>query len=430
MSDENGFVILKAPRYRNIPYTLNVIYDGFIIESDEILFGLINRVKPYKDTFLISLYDLKIHVLDKLGLPPDVNINPILTSKNMMEQNNINAEVSGDGEFLITRLYPEEYSLKMSYKSFEIEQKITINNNKNIDIEFPAEYDINLFCMNSFGGILGEGKVVLEREGKKISEYLDINGLAEIKVPPATYLLSIDLDNEEIAKQNIKITGDKDVNILSSEGSSIHTSLTYIGLIIILLSIVIILWKKNIKIGLKIFTIGLIVIAIFQPWWILNGDDGSISTSTNTYIIPSKIITITKTQSIFGGEISLVPEEFTMILELLSMILILAIIIVIFQIFTINRFRKIHLILSILTTIILLISIILFIIAMSEVTKVGVGSFSGGGDLSISIPGLQENAIIKCNWGFGVGIYIILISFISNIALIFPKIFNKVKIKL
>ena len=70
--------------------------------------------------------------------------------------------------------------------------------------------------MNSLGGMLGEGKVVLEREGKKISEYLDINGLAGINVPPATYLLKIDLNNKEIAKQNIDIKGDKDVNIISS----------------------------------------------------------------------------------------------------------------------------------------------------------------------------------------------------------------------
>jgi len=430
ISDENGFVILNAPRYRNIPYTLNVIYDGFIIKSDEIIFGLINKFKPYMDAFSISLYDLKIKVTDKLGLPPDVNINPILTSDNMIEQNNIIAEDTGDGEFLITRLYPEEYFLKMSYKSFEIEQKITINNNKNIDIEFPAEFNINLFCMDSLGGILGEGKVILEREGKKISEHLDINGLADINVPPAMYLLKIDLDNKEIAKQNIDIKGDKDVNMITSQGSSIHTNFTYVGFIIILLSIMLIFWKKNTKIGLKILTIGLIVIAIFQPWWILNGEDGSISTSTNTYLFPSKIITITNTQSIFGGEISLVPEEFTMILELLSLLLILAIVIVGLQILTINRFRKIHLILSILTTILLLMSMILFYVAMSEVTKVGVGSFSGEGDLSISIPGLQENNIINCNWGFGMGIYIILISLITNIALFSPKIFNKFKIKL
>ena len=56
------------------------------------------------DDFSISLYDLKIKVTDKLGLPPDVNINPILTSDNMIEQNNIIAEDTGDGEFLITRL--------------------------------------------------------------------------------------------------------------------------------------------------------------------------------------------------------------------------------------------------------------------------------------------------------------------------------------
>jgi hypothetical protein len=430
ISDDNGFVILYAPSYKNNPYTLNVIYDGFLIKSEEIIFGLTNRIKPYRETFSISLYTLNVKVKDKLGLPPAVSINPVLTSNKMVEQNNINAEEIGDGEFIIDRLYPEEYTLKMSYKSFEIEQIIKINNNKNIEIEFPAKFNIHLTCMNSFGGLLGDGKVILDREGKKISEDIKINGLAEINVPPGSYLLSIDLDNNEIAKQNIEIKGDKNVNIITSEKSLLHTILSYIGIIIVLLSIGLIIWKKNINIGLKIFTIGIIILAIVQPWWILYGDNGSISTSTSTYLVPSKIITITITGSIFGGEISQVPEEFTMILELLVLILILSIILIISQIFVKNKFRKINLILLILSSILLFISIFLFYIAMSEVTKVGVGSFTGVGDLSISIPGLQENVIINCSWGFGIGIYLILISLISNIVLNFKKIFKKFLLKI
>jgi hypothetical protein len=189
------------------------------------------------------------------------------------------------------------------------------------------------------------------------------------------------------------------------------------------------IWKKNIKVGLKIFTIGIIILAIFQPWWILNGNDESTYTSTSTYLVPSKIITTTSTQSIFGGEISLVPDEFTMVLELITLILFLTIILIISQIFIMNKFRKINLILLILSTIFLLFSIILFYIAMSEVTNVGVGSFSGLGELSVSVPGLQDNVIINCEWGFGIGIYLIFISILSNIVLNFKKLFKIFRIK-
>jgi hypothetical protein len=421
ISNEDGFVTLNAPRIRNNPYTLNVIYKGFLVETDDIVFGLNNIIRPYSDIFSISLYSIDIIVRDKLDLPIAVNINPILTSSNMVEEYSFNSEITGDGEFFISGLYPEEYTLKMSYKSFEAQQKIAINMDKKIEIIFPAEYTVNLNCMDSYGYSLDDGGVILERDGKKISESIQKSSITEIKIPPGFYSLSVELNNEEIAKQNIEIKADKNLNIITSQDSSFHINLTYFSVLIILFSIILILWKRNTKIGLKILSIGLIILAIVQPWWILNGDDGSVATSTNTYLFPSKIITKTSTQNLFGGEISLVPEEFTMVLELILLILILAVVIIAIQIFIDKRFRKINFILSIISTFLIIFSIILFYIAMSEVTKVGVGSFSGDGLLSVSLPGLQQNVDINCNWGFGLGLYLVLISMILNLFFIITK---------
>jgi len=429
-SNNEGNVIIKAPSYGDNPYTLNVIYDGFLVISKELKFGLKTRYISYKESFQIPLYQLDIKVKDKLGLTPAVNINPILTSNNMKEQEFIDIEEKSNGEFIINGLFPEEYIIKMSYKSFEIEEKINIDSDKSIEILFPAEYTINIVCMNSLGGILDEGKITTERNSITFNDYIQNDGSAEINVPPGLYFLTIDLNNEEIAKQNIDIKGDKNLNIITSEKSLLHTSLTYFGIIIILFSIAFIIWKKNLYIGLKIITIGLIILAIISPWWILSGDDGSMNTLTGTYLIPSKIITITQTQSVFGGEISLVPEEFTMILEILSLILILSIILIILQIFVNIRFKKIKILLSILSIIFLLLSIILFYVAMSEVTNAGVGAFSGGGELAITLPGSQVVKNINCNWGLGIGIYLIILSLITNLVIYFPKLVKKLRIKL
>jgi len=429
-SNNDGNVILKAPSYGNIPYTLNVIYNGFLVLSKELKFGLKTRFISYKESFSLSLYQLKIKVKDMLDLTPEVNINPVLTSNNMEEQEFINIEENGNGEFIIEELFPEEYIIKMSYKSFEIEEKINIDSNKNIEILFPAEYTLNLKCMNSLGGILNEGKISLERDGKTVEGYIQDDGLAEINIPPGQYFLIVNLNNEEIAKQNIDIKGDKNLNILSSEKSLFHTNLSYFGIIIILLSIAFVIWKRNIYIGLKIISIGLILLAIISPWWTLTGDNGSINTSTSTYLAPSKIITITNTQSIFGGEISLVPEEFTMILEILSMLLILTIVLIILQIFVKKRFKKIEILLSILAIIFLLISIILFFVAMSEVTNAGVGTFSGGGELAITIPGSNDIKNINCNWGVGIGLYLIFLSIFANLVIHFPKLIKNLEKKI
>ena len=92
-SDNDGNVIIKAPCYRNIPYT------NFI---------------SYKESFSLSLYQLTIKVKDLLGLTPAVNINPILTSNNMQELESINIEEKDNGEFIINQLIPEEYIIKLS----------------------------------------------------------------------------------------------------------------------------------------------------------------------------------------------------------------------------------------------------------------------------------------------------------------------------
>ena len=70
----------------------------------------------------------------------------------------------------------------------------------------------------------------------------------------------------------------------------------------------------------------------------------------------------------------------------------------------------------------LLISIILFFVAMSEVTKVGVGTLSGMGELAITIPGSNAISNINCNWGLGIGLYLIILSILTNLVIYFPKL--------
>ena len=160
-SDDNGNVILKAPCYRKTPYNLKIIYNGFLVNSKEIKFGIKTKYIPYSESFSLTLYNLNIKVKDLLGLIPAVNINPIISSNNMINPEMINIEENNNGDFSIFNLYPEEYIIKMSYKSFDIEEKIIIDQNKNIELLFPAEYYLDLNCMNSVSGFLNDGKIKL-----------------------------------------------------------------------------------------------------------------------------------------------------------------------------------------------------------------------------------------------------------------------------
>ena len=241
--------------------------------------------------------------------------------------------------------------------------------------------------------------------------------------------MKITADNGEIARQDIEIKGNKVLDIVTSQGSSLHTIVTYLGALLVAFSIAFIVWKRNTFVGMKLLAIALIIIALVSPWWILTGDDGATSTTTSTLLVPSEIITLTSSHSVFGGEISSVPPEFIMVLELLIMLLMIDCLFVLvgifIGIFMKDKFRKISIILSIVGIVLLLVSILLFYVAMSEVTNVGVGSFSGGGNLAISVPGLQENSNIDCNWGPGSGLYLSMLALVSMAALSLLKIVRK-----
>ena len=73
---------------------------------------------------------------------------------------------------------------------------------------------------------------------------------------------------------------------------------------------------------------------------------------------------------------------------------------------------------TILAVVFLLLTVVLFYVAMSEVTKVGVGAFSGSSELPVSLPGESEQITMTCAWGPGVGMYLTLVAIIG--LLVFP----------
>ena len=425
LSDNNGSVVLSAPCYPRIPYTLHIIYQGFLVEEKKVSLGLTRRLFTLKESFDMPLYQLELNVKDTLGLPPAVDISPMLTSSEMVDQMSISAEKISDGKYRFTDLYPADYTLKMSYKSFILEEDVDINKDKTFSLSFPAEFTVDLDFMNSYGMPIGDGEITLKRSGKGPEAEIESKGKATVSVPPGEYELRVSTSNEEIAKQNIDVKGDKSIRIITTQESSLHTTVAFLGIALAVFSIIFFLWKKNIHLSMSLLAIALIIIALVSPWWVLNGDDGAISTTTKTLLVPSNIVTLTSSQSVLGGEISFAPPELSMVLELLAMLLMVVCVIAVICILIKDRFRKISKILPVVSIVLLVVTVLLFFVAMSLVTDMGVGSFSGSGDLDISIPGLQENAIVPCSWGPGIGFYFGILAIMSMIALSSLKLVHK-----
>jgi len=344
----------------------------------------------------------------------------------MVEPTSISPLSQKEGIFVFSKIYPSNYLLNMKYKSFDLVQEVSVSEDKSIDLTFPAEFQIKFDVTNSYGNTLSNGEITLSRKGKTKTTNIDEKGKAAISIPPGKYDISVFSEGKIIAKQTIDVKGDKNIDILSSVESFINTLISYLGIILLIFSIVYILWKRKFLEGIKLITIALLIIALVSPWWVLNGDNQTTETSTKTLLVPSKITTFSSSTDVIGGGVSQVPDEVTMVLGLLSILVGISCVIIFVSILIKNRLKRTGKILTVLSIIFIVLILFLFYYVMSLITEVGVGNFIGSGDIDTSLPGIAESEILSCNWGPGVGFYL---GIFSLIILIFVLIFNKIKSK-
>ena len=426
LTDKNGFATLYIPTYANKQFSLKVIYQGFLVKEKNVKFNFINHFITKKESFTIKKYNLNVEIKDTWGFSPEIDISPTITSNEMVEQVHIQADKTNDGEYTFFSLYPANYFLNMKYKSFEINNDVLIDKDKSLEITFPAEFELNFDIFNNYGYTLSNGDISVSRYEKSKGEVIDRNGNSKILVPPGKYKINVYLDGKEIAKQEIDVRGDKQISILTSEDSVIHTIFIYLGILLAVFFIIFLIWKKKVYTSIKLLAVALLIISLFSPWWVLNGNDGDVTTTTKTLLVPPKIITFSSSSDVIGGDVSQLPSEVTMVLSLLSIIILVSCLIIFFTIFTKNKHKKITAILSLFSIILLVLTLSVFFYAMSQLTEVGVGSFIGNGDIDTSFPGITENKIILSTWGPGVGFYICILAFFI---LIVFSVYSKLKRK-
>ncbi|MFO8077416.1 MAG: hypothetical protein R6U21_02060 [Thermoplasmatota archaeon] len=412
ITDENGSVSLYFPFYKRNTLTLQGFYKGFLITDQKIQLKTKNRLNPIQKTINIERYNCEITVKDTLGLSPAVDINPMLTSNQMIILEKLQpATNKNNAWYEFTDLYPGSYKLKMSYKSFVVEETITLNKDTALDFTFPAEFLLDCSLLDSVGSPVSQGTITVQRQGKTVSSSFE-EGTGKIIIPPGTYEITIRSDTETIASQTMMVKGDKSVDLVTNHPSLMHTVAPLVILLVFAGLALYFFWKKQKNYSIHFLVIAIVLLSLFFPWWMLSGDTGTVTTNTKTMIYPSNLITITTTDQVIGGEISSVPEEFTMILTLISALIVGASLLIALELIIHQKFPRISMIISIFVMILLILSAVLFYVAMSEVTKVGVGSFSDTDELTISIPGQTENVNLLCQWGPGIGFYLILVGFI------------------
>ena len=147
-------VKLKRGKIKPIPENVDIYHKQFEIYK--------SLYQDLKEDFSLELFNLDINLKDTWDFAPVVEVNPKLTSTDMVEPVVITSEKTDDGKYSFTNLYSGSYTLNMGYKSFKLEKDVEIPQTKSLSLEFPAEYDLNLNVMSSYGEKISEGEIATQ----------------------------------------------------------------------------------------------------------------------------------------------------------------------------------------------------------------------------------------------------------------------------
>jgi hypothetical protein len=403
-------------------YILNLKYELFEIKE--------NISIPDISSFEINLYDLSVFIKDNWNLTPEAPLDVSLKSQDFEKVVVLTGESLSSEEYLFSNIYPGNYIIKVGYKSYKKEKsiKIPIDNNGETSIVFSALFNISTKVLDARGDPLKNTKVIFKRGQKEIEGLSDDNGDVIFSIPPGNYVSKIYFNGELIAERKVDVLYDKAFSVVT-------TSEPIIPLIVIILSLIILAFasvyaykKKNYLFFLKILAIVLIIISLVSPWWTIQGKsiNSHINSSTNLFMMPAEMITITTNNNISAGEITSLDEAFTSVVDLLPFVFIIGIACILISIIF-NRYfnRRIQFLFLLFTVLIFICSIVIFSYAMSELANVTVGSFYGNGNLDINVPGEKTYEIMSSSWGPGLSFYLLLISILLMIFIFYKYIKNR-----
>jgi hypothetical protein len=407
-SESNGKFYFKNLYPAN--YTLSIKYNQF--EIKEML-----RV-PNIESKEIQLYDFTFILKDNWDFPPYPALNINLISDDFEKVVFLPAEKSSSENYFFSNLYPGNYTLKISYMDHSLVIPIIIPINSTKTIVFPAEINSTIRVFDARGNLLKDVEVLITRtendEKKYLQKITNEDGFVILSLPPAFYDCEIYDGEKLVAKRKIDVLNENTYDVVTKSEPIFLNVLIIIFILLIIISVIVSFKKKDKRFFLKFFAIALTIIALLSPWWSINGYSSNHSeTSTNLFLMPTKMVTISSSVNVTAGEIASLDETFTLVLNLLPIIIITGFLCIVLSML-LEKYNKkrLTLIVFIFALIIFISSILIYSYSMSEFAKTTVGGFFGSGPLEIVIPGEKMFVTMSCSWGPSIGFFLLLTSII------------------
>jgi hypothetical protein len=416
LTDSEGKAIIYIPFKNRESYLLEGSFQGFPLFNKNVSFQWLNRFLPNRIEVETKLHDLSLIILDKWAFTSEVQCHPILKS----EKNQNSKELSiKDSIYQLSNIPAGTYHLTFGFKSFQVSDTITIEDDTVATYELPALYNLTCTVYNVYGMPIEEGILHILRG--TISKEKTIESInTSIYLPPATYLVEIIDDKNIDARLQTTIRSDKTIEIITNQSSNIHTLFWILGLIITLACVLLFSWRKQGLNVLYCLIIGLLIISLGVPWWTLTGSTGEMETQTNLMLVPGTIVAFTETDEFYAGELQIAPDEVYLALTIFSCIVILSALFFALSLVMKRKSIKISKYMFISSGMGIGIILIGFLYLLSQLTTLGVGTISGEGELSIQVPGMQIYEMIPCSWGPSTGsLLVVLAGIIAILRILF-----------
>jgi hypothetical protein len=404
VTDTAGKTTLSVPFDLFDSYVLKAFYKGFIVYDKEI-----SKSERTVDIGL-DLYDLTVDVKDKLGLRPGVDVRPFLTSSEMYTAWEITPDDVGLGRYLFRDLPVALYELRISYGGFDDIKKIDLpGEGDSTSIIFTATFDVSTDLFDSRGNSIQDNnqKMDIIRSGRRI--YDSIRTEEVVSLPPGEYTINVYSEDKLIATKDIELTSNRNVKIITIIEPFLPVVVTGVVLLFIVEIFLLILFKRiSMNTFLKFLAMSLILLSLFQPWWVFNASSNDVVASKNSemFIVPQSMIESVTYKGTQYLDLATIPELFIQFLGVLLIIVVSGFILLgasfVSNIVLKRRFYKLLIFASILF---LILVVLAFSIGMSKVSEISLGSLHGEGLLDVKLPD-GETIYMYSNWGLGSGFYL------------------------
>ncbi|RLF52436.1 MAG: carboxypeptidase regulatory-like domain-containing protein [Thermoplasmata archaeon] len=394
-------------------YVLKAFYKGFKVYEEKI--PLLKK----NININLELYDLTINVKDKIGFPPGVNVKPTLISPEMIQQNKILSKKLTSGKFLFEKLPRASYILYLSYGGFSNEKSIKIPEDCIIDVDFTAMFNLRTSLLDSHGNPVNieNQKIDVLRDGETVFRSIPVDEV--LSLPPGEYTIHVFSDEKIIGIKNFDLTNDKNIKIVTTQEPLLAITVTMLTLLFIGEIIVLKMFKKiSLNTFLKLLAMSLILLSLFQPWWVLNAHSSNPIAEKNTemFITPQTMIEKTWYQGTLYLDIATIPEIFSNFLGVLLLIVLSGFFLLgVSFLPNIILKRRFYMILISASVLFLIMVATAYFFGMSRITEISLGSLQGQGTLNVVLPD-KETTYMSGTWGLGFGFYLCVLAALTALS--------------